>query len=61
MVGEFLTGTFTMRGKYFNGQNFYLDMLQIQENWAGRNFITKSRVYSLLIAQAKMETEINNN
>ena len=32
MVGEFLTGTFTMRGKYFNGQNFYLDMLQIQEN-----------------------------
>ena len=25
------------------------------------NFITNSRVYSLLITQAKMQTEINNN
>ena len=48
-------------GKYFNGWNFYLGILQIQENWAGRNFITNSRVYSLLITQAKMQTEINNN
>ena len=32
-------------GKYFNGWNFYLDILQIQENWAGRNLITNSRVY----------------
>ena len=38
-----------------------LGILQIQENWAGRNFITNSRVYSLLITQAKMQTEINNN
>ena len=47
-------------GKYFNGWNFYLGILKIQENWAGRNFITNSRVYSLLITQAKMQTEINN-
>ena len=47
-------------GKYFNGWNFYLGILQIQENWAGRNFITNSRVYSLLI-HAKKQTEINNN
>ena len=33
-------------GKYFNGWNFYLGILQIQENWAGRIFITNSRVYS---------------
>ena len=25
-------------GKYFNGWNFYLGILQIQENWAGRKF-----------------------
>ena len=49
----------TMR--YFMGKNFYLDILQIQENWASRNLITNSRVYSLLIAQAKTQTEINNN
>ena len=49
-------------GKYFNGWNFYLGILQIQENWAGRILITNSRVYSLLIyTQAKMQTEINNN
>ena len=47
-------------GKYFNGWNFYLDILQIQENWAVRNFITNSCVYSLLITQAKMQSEINN-
>ena len=37
-----------------------LGILQIQENWASRNFITNSRVYSLLITQDKMQTEINN-
>ena len=47
-------------GKYFNGWNSYLGILQIQENWAGRNFATNSHVYSLLITQAKMQTEINN-
>ena len=47
-------------GKYFNGWNSYLGILQIQENWAGRNFATNSYVYSLLITQAKMQTEINN-
>ena len=53
---------FTIRwdGKFFNGWNFYFGILQIQENWAGRNFKTNSRVYSLLISQAKMQTEINN-
>ena len=64
MIGEFLTATLSIRwdGKYFNGWNFYLDILQIQENWAGRNLLTNSRVYSLLIyTQAKMQTEINNN
>ena len=50
-----------MRLKIFQWMKFYLDILQIQENWAGRNFITNSRVYSLLITQAKMQTEINNN
>ena len=48
-------------GKYFNGWNFNLGILQIQENWADRNFKTNLRVYSLLITQAKMQTEINNN
>ena len=48
-------------GKYFNGWDFYLGILQIQENWAGRYFITSSRVYSLLITQGKLQTEINNN
>ena len=38
-----------------------IGILQIQENWAGRNFIMNSRVYSLLITQAKMQTEISNN
>ena len=54
---------FTIRwdGKYFNGWNFYYGILQIQENWAGRNFKTNSRVYSLLITQVKLQTEINNN
>ena len=46
-------------GKYFNEWNFYLGILQIQENSAGRNFITNSGVYSLLITQAKMQTETN--
>ena len=49
-------------GKYFKGWNFCLDILQTQENWAVRNLITNSSVYSLLIyTQAKMQTEINNN
>ena len=34
-------------GKYFSGWNFCLDLLQIQENWASRNFITNLRVYSI--------------
>ena len=34
-------------GKYFNGWNFFLDLLQIHENWASRNFITNLRVYSI--------------
>ena len=37
------------------------DFFQNQENWAGRNFIANSRVYSLLIMQAKMQTEVTNN
>ena len=64
MIGEFLTAIFSIRwdGKYFNGWNFYLNIFSNwQENWAGRNFITNSRVYSLLITQAKMQTEIKNN
>ena len=62
MMGEFLIAIFNIRwnGKYFNGRYFYLDkyILQIQENWAGRNVVTSSRE-SLLITQAKMRTEIN--
>ena len=47
-------------GKYFNGWNFYLGILQIQENRAGRNFIMNLRVYSLmLIMQAKINTDWN--
>ena len=33
----------------FHFSFFYLGILQIQENWAGRKFITNSRVYSLLM------------
>ena len=40
-------------GKYFNGGNFYLDILHIQESWAGRNFITNLRAYSLLVSKEK--------
>ena len=40
-------------GKYFNRWNFYLDILQTQENRAGRNFITNSLVYSLLLRKQK--------
>ena len=40
-------------GKYFSGWNFYQEILQIQENWAGRNFIANLHVYSLFITQAK--------
>ena len=50
MIGEFLTAIW----KYFNGWNFYLDILQIQKNWAGRNLITNSRVS---IRKQKMQTE----
>ena len=32
---------------------------QVQGNWAGRNFVTKSRVNSRLITHAKMYTEMN--
>ena len=47
MIGEFLTAIFSKRwnGKYANVWDFYLDILQIQENWVGRNIITNSRVY----------------
>ena len=38
-----------------------LGILQIQENWADRTFLANSRVYLLLLTQAKMETDINNN
>ena len=48
MIGEFLV--------YDEMEN-----ISMGENWAGRNFITNSRVYSLLMTQAKMQTEINNN
>ena len=33
---------------------------QFQENEAGRNFITASRVNSRLITQARMQTSISN-
>ena len=33
-------------GKYFNGWNFYLGVLQIQENWVDRNVIMSSHVCS---------------
>ena len=32
---------------------------QIQGNWAGRNFVTESRVNSRLITHARMHTEMN--
>ena len=64
MIGEFLTTIFKymMRWKIFQWIKFRFRLiLQIKENSAGRNFITNSRVYSLFIVQAKMQTEINNN
>ena len=51
-----------MKWKIFQWMKFlFRHFPNWQENWAGRNFITNSRVYSLLITQAKMQTEINNN
>ena len=64
MIGEFLTTIFKymMRWKIFQWIKFRFRLiLQIKEISAGRNFITNSRVYSLFIVQAKMQTEINNN
>ena len=50
-----------MKWKIFQWMKFlFRHFSDWQENWAGRNFITNSRVYSLLITQAKMQTEINN-
>ena len=63
MIGEFLTTIFKymMRSKIFQWIKFRFRLiLQIKEISAGRNFITNSRVYSLFIVQAKMQTEINN-
>ena len=63
MIGEFLTTIFKymMRWKIFQWIKFRFRLiLQIKEISAGRNFITNSRVYSLFIVQAKMQTEINN-
>ena len=63
MIGEFLTTIFKymMRWKIFQWIKFRCRLiLQIKEISAGRNFITNSRVYSLFIVQAKMQTEINN-
>ena len=63
MIGEFLTTIFKymMRWKIFQWMKLRFRLiLQIKEISAGRNFITNSRVYSLFIVQAKMQTEINN-
>ena len=37
-----------------------LNILQIQENWAGRSFIMNLHVYLLLLAQAKMQKTATN-
>ena len=59
MIGEFLV--------YDEMENISMDEISIQaffkfkKNEPAEIFITNSRVYSLLITQAKMQTEINNN
>ena len=63
MIGEVLTATVLVYDEMENismDETSILGILEIQD-LAGRNFITSSRVYSLLITQAKMQTEINNS
>ena len=62
-----------MSSKYFKRTSLHLVRLkifewikclrrhlhQIQGNWAGRNFVTESRVNSRLITHARMHTEMN--
>ena len=65
MIGEVLTATALV---YDEMENISVDETSIQAFFkfkkterAEISFITNSRVYSLLITQAKMQTEINNN
>ena len=63
MSSEYFTRTslYLVRLKIFEWIKFLRRHLhQIQENWAGRNFITASRVNSQLITHAKMQTSIWN-
>ena len=53
-----------MSSEYFKRTSLHLVRLKIfewinQGNWAGRNFVTKSRVNSRLITHARMHTEVN--
>ena len=59
-----LTGRSSLPQKYFKRSSLHLVRLKIfewinQGNWAGRNFVTKSRVISRLITHARMHTEMN--
>ena len=60
MSSEYVTRTslYLDRLKIFEWVKFLRRHLhQIQENWAGRNFITASRVNSRLIMQARMQDQ----
>ena len=61
MIREFLTATFCMmRWKIFQWMKFLL-ILQIQENWAGRNFITNSHVYDCPLRKQKCRLKSTTN
>ena len=61
MIREFLTATFCMmRWKIFQWMKFLL-ILQIQENWAGRNFITNSHVYDCSLRKQKCRLKSTTN
>ena len=61
MIREFLTATFCMmRWKIFQWMKFLL-ILQIQENWAGKNFITNSHVYDCSLRKQKCRLKSTTN
>ena len=62
MIREFLTATFwyMMRWKIFQWMKFLL-ILQIKENWAGRNFITNSHVYDCSLRKQKCRLKSTTN
>ena len=59
MSSEYFKENFSVFGQI---ENLWMDKIasNIQGNWAGRNFITASRVNSWLITNARMQSWIWN-